>query len=84
MPDPKANTVCPNCGMAASREKNVIICETCDAEFVIQQRTRQQTLKTVGRIEQLENRVAQLEAELGKPEELKPETEIKKGDDDIL
>jgi len=61
----KKDTICPNCSSIASREGNVITCERCDAEFVIRQQAR--TVKTAGRIEQLERRVDQLEKGSGEP-----------------
>jgi len=57
---------CPNCGRRAEREGKVITCEHCDAEFKIEPGGARP--KTIGRLDDHENRLAALEAEkAGKP-----------------
>lgn len=52
--------ICPNCGGSAEKEGNEITCEKCDATFKITAKERKQ-VKTVGRLESIEQRVGRLE-----------------------
>jgi len=70
---------CPNCGRAAIREGNNLTCEACDAVFVFK-RTGP-TVKQVGRLKAIEDRLDKVESLLpgGEPE---PGPEDIDGDDD--
>ena len=63
------NPFCPNCGKAAEKNGNKIICAECDAEFLITQDKTARVEKT-GVITDLQNRVSALEG--NKPAEPEP------------
>lgn len=64
---------CPNCSSPAVKTGNTIICEKCDAVFTI---TKQGTkVKSIGSIEDHENRLAALEQKTGLKQETAPEPE---------
>ena len=53
-------TFCPNCQQPATRSGNEITCEKCDATFEIKR--KEATVKKLGPYNELEQRVARLEA----------------------
>ncbi len=83
-------TFCPNCRQPAVREDNQITCETCDATYTIT-KTEGAKVRSQGRLQSLEDRVAKIEAELPGVEPDEPaqdgppaETDDDKDNEDIL
>jgi len=72
--DPKPEIVfCPNCRRPATRIGNEITCEKCDATFTI---TRKEAkIKTIGSIQDHEDRISKIEATIFPPENPPPEPE---------
>lgn len=69
---------CPNCSGLATRDGNEITCENCDATFTIK-RTGAAKVKTLGRLENLEAQVLELQERIAprlvpsKPRPAEPE-----------